>query len=495
MRWRFVRRALRESTSVDLQFDVPVRASSHQFEPGVIGMLRPVLLLPRGLDERLTAEQMSAVLAHERCHVLWRDNIGAIIHMASEAAFWFHPLVWWLGARLVDERERACDEQVLAEGHAPESYAEGVLKVCEHYLESQLMCVAGVSGAQLKKRIQDIMRSDLIRRLTSLQKAMLAAAAALAVLVPLVTGILRSSPALAQAGIPPSSIPETEQVSETVPAQAVESPPQALAQAVVAAPVVRAQSTPADRSVSQRELVFWDSAPRTAHPQSGFIAVQPDGILIDNIPLYYLIAEAYGVTQSQLDGLNFDDSPVGLCCYNVKTKGATLAGDPHERFSSEPTVPDQYRPALQGFLAKEFGLDIKRSKMQVDGYVMTVGAGGAKLKPTGSRPPEIIRFCVPMCVLLNETSGFGVEVAGYTPGEFAAILSKAMGRLVVDETDLQGYFYFDAWLPRDGSPPRVVEASEIFAKMEEQLGLHVEARRVTADVIQIVSLKEPDSRN
>jgi hypothetical protein len=36
--------------------------------------------------------------------------------MGVEALFWFHPLVWWLGARLMEERERACDEEVLLMG-------------------------------------------------------------------------------------------------------------------------------------------------------------------------------------------------------------------------------------------------------------------------------------------------------------------------------------------------------------------------------------------
>jgi len=36
--------------------------------------------------------------------------------MEVEAIFWFHPLVWWLGARLVEERERVCDEEVLVLG-------------------------------------------------------------------------------------------------------------------------------------------------------------------------------------------------------------------------------------------------------------------------------------------------------------------------------------------------------------------------------------------
>jgi bla regulator protein BlaR1 len=43
--------------------------------------------------------------------------------MTAEALFWFYPLVWWLGARLTDERERACDEEVLL-SREPKAYAE-----------------------------------------------------------------------------------------------------------------------------------------------------------------------------------------------------------------------------------------------------------------------------------------------------------------------------------------------------------------------------------
>src|SRR5215831_19436610 len=41
---------------------------------------------------------MEAILAHELCHVRRRDNLTATSQMAVQAVFWFHPLVWWLGA-------------------------------------------------------------------------------------------------------------------------------------------------------------------------------------------------------------------------------------------------------------------------------------------------------------------------------------------------------------------------------------------------------------
>ena len=88
---------------------IDILLSSASLEPGIFGVLRPVLLWPKGISEHLEDAHVEAIVAHEVWHVRRRDNLAAVLHMVVEAAFWFHPLVWWLGARLVDERERACD--------------------------------------------------------------------------------------------------------------------------------------------------------------------------------------------------------------------------------------------------------------------------------------------------------------------------------------------------------------------------------------------------
>jgi hypothetical protein len=196
VRWRAIRRALRGSVPVaGIDFPAPVRSTSQQFEPGIVGVFHPVLLLPQGIAERLSAEQMQAVLAHERCHLRWRDNLTATLHMLVETLFWFYPPVWWIGMRLIAERERACDEQVAREGHAPERYAEGILAVCEHYVISRLPCVSGVSGADLRKRIEDILRNTLAVNLDGPRKLLLATIACGAVAAPITAGMLSASPA------------------------------------------------------------------------------------------------------------------------------------------------------------------------------------------------------------------------------------------------------------------------------------------------------------
>ncbi len=149
-------------------------ANLDSIEPGVFGVFRPALLLPAGIAERLDRPQLEAILAHELCHVRRRDNLTATIHMAVQAIFWFHPLVWWLGARLVDERERACDEEVLRLGNAPQVYAEGILNVCKLYMETPLACMPGVTGSNLKMRIEAIMKNQIRRELGRGSKFLLA---------------------------------------------------------------------------------------------------------------------------------------------------------------------------------------------------------------------------------------------------------------------------------------------------------------------------------
>jgi beta-lactamase regulating signal transducer with metallopeptidase domain len=101
LRWCQVRALARAAMPLRMAEGVAVLSSPDRgFEPGVFGLLRPVILVPKGIAERLSAEQLDAILTHEICHVRRRDNIAAAVQMLVEALFWFHPLVWWLGRQL-----------------------------------------------------------------------------------------------------------------------------------------------------------------------------------------------------------------------------------------------------------------------------------------------------------------------------------------------------------------------------------------------------------
>jgi beta-lactamase regulating signal transducer with metallopeptidase domain len=200
--WRRIRAAVRASSplvlpDVGVEPSVQIRASRSLLEPGVVGLWRPVLLVPAGIEQHLAPQQLKAVLAHELCHVRRRDNGTAAIHMIVEAVFWFHPLVWWIGARLVEERERACDEHVLQLCGEPRAYAEGILNVCKLYVESPLACVSGVTGSNVRQRIEDIMSNRIGFRLNFARKAVLVAGATIAFGAPVVAGMM-TAPVQAQ---------------------------------------------------------------------------------------------------------------------------------------------------------------------------------------------------------------------------------------------------------------------------------------------------------
>jgi bla regulator protein blaR1 len=177
---------------------IEMLVSRTSLEPGIFGIVRPVLIWPEGISERLEDAHLEAILAHEVWHVRRRDNLAAAIHMVVEAIFWFHPLVWWLGARLIEERERACDEEVVELGSDREIYAESILKVCEFCVESPLACVSGVTGADLKKRMVHIMNESIARKLDFSRKLLLSAAGLLAVVVPIFFGLVNATPIRAQ---------------------------------------------------------------------------------------------------------------------------------------------------------------------------------------------------------------------------------------------------------------------------------------------------------
>jgi bla regulator protein blaR1 len=200
VRWREIKAIVRSATPSAINAPIPVLSSMALQEPGVAGILRPVMLLPAQIATQLDDAQLRSILEHELCHVRRRDNLTSSIHMIVEAVFWFHPLVWWIGARLMHERERACDEAYVRAGYPAQTYAEGILNVCRHYVASKLACVSGVSGAQLATRLEAIMKNETIVGLGRVKGILLGATALAILAAPVFVGL--TSPANAQAQTP-----------------------------------------------------------------------------------------------------------------------------------------------------------------------------------------------------------------------------------------------------------------------------------------------------
>jgi bla regulator protein BlaR1 len=381
-------------------------ASAAKLEPGVFGIFRQVIWLPNGIGNYLSDTQLDAILTHELCHVRRRDNLLAAIHMVVEAMFWFHPLVWWLGARLEEERERACDEEVLRLGGDPQAYAEGVLTVCEFYLTSPLACAAGVTGAHLRKRVEGIMSNRFVCGLSFGKKALLAGAGLLVIAGPIAVGLM----------VPPRSRAQS-------PAQSGE---------------MDLQFEVASIKHSDPSRMGSPAPPRMSSP--GLFRAEFS-------TLTGLAMQAYGLKQ----GFEIDwKSPwMGTELYGVEAKvpaGATKA---------------QIRIMLQRLLADRFGLVLHRETRQLPGYRLVVATGGPRLKQSAAAPKPgeaapalaqndvVVKNGIPH---LSDNAGTGelMTLAGtILRGRHESVeglaywLAQKLHEPVVDATGLAGEYDYD----------------------------------------------------
>ncbi len=176
-------------------------------EPAVVGIRRATILWPEALGARLTDDELEAVLAHEVCHVARRDNLSSLIQVVVEILFWFHPMVWWLSGRLVQERERACDEEVVHMVTDKQPYAAGIVKVCGFCLRAPAAFASGIGGSPLAQRIDRILGPASPR--ANPPAAIFPMIAVLMIAPPVAIGVLDAHRLIAQETTPAASQKET----------------------------------------------------------------------------------------------------------------------------------------------------------------------------------------------------------------------------------------------------------------------------------------------
>ncbi|MBC8120857.1 MAG: M56 family metallopeptidase [Gemmatimonadaceae bacterium] len=99
--------------------------------PMVVGLVDPVILIPRSLAEQLSEDEFDLVGLHELGHLRRWDDWTNLIQKLIEAAFFFHPAVLWIGRQLDLEREIACDDWVISTTGRPRPYAACLTKLVE----------------------------------------------------------------------------------------------------------------------------------------------------------------------------------------------------------------------------------------------------------------------------------------------------------------------------------------------------------------------------
>ena len=92
-----------------LRSPVPLRLHAALASPVTVGFFRPLVLLPASLLSGMPVPLLEALLAHELAHVRRWDYLVNLLQSVAEALLFFHPVVWWLSARLRIERELVAD--------------------------------------------------------------------------------------------------------------------------------------------------------------------------------------------------------------------------------------------------------------------------------------------------------------------------------------------------------------------------------------------------
>jgi len=431
-------------------------------EPGIFGVRRPVLMWPLGLSQILSDTQIVAIMAHECEHVRRRDNLIALIQGFVEVVFWFNPMVWLIGEKMIDERERACDERVL-EGTEPRTYADCILKVCAFCLESSMPCVAGVSGSELKKRVLRITKHSSSKPLGVGPGIGFILAATLAIGLPIGFGVVRGQ------SIPEQKKTETRQL----PAPLV--PP------------------------SNRELTLPEFEVSTVKPSKGdepsTTLFTPDSVRIVNLPLISILCTGFRTQLSRISGA---PAWVSTRSFNIEAKV-----NPEEAAKLARLNLDARRAMLLPLVVERFHLKYHLEKREITIYSLVVAKGGIKMKEIPPAAPGSKGASQPS-FLLNMGPG-RVESNG-TPLAFLALrLSDEVGKTVVDHTGLSGNYAFALeWTPesslelgsaagqsRSPTDPLKTAAPSVFTALQEELGLRLEPNKQLGDVVVIDSVEMP----
>ena len=101
--------------------------------PVIIGVLKPVILIPLGVLASMPADQLEAVLLHELAHIRRKDYLVNLIQGMAEAIFFFNPALRWLSAQLRIEREHCCDDIALVYVNKL-TFVQALVSFQEHFL-------------------------------------------------------------------------------------------------------------------------------------------------------------------------------------------------------------------------------------------------------------------------------------------------------------------------------------------------------------------------
>jgi uncharacterized protein (TIGR03435 family) len=214
------------------------------------------------------------------------------------------------------------------------------------------------------------------------------------------------------------------------------------------------------------------AAPPSAGPAPGGVR-----FVARNMPLNWLIGEAYYVSTSQISGL---PEELSSARYDIEAK------------ADRPVNRDQMRRMLRTLLEDRFRMSVRRETRELKARVLVVARGGPKLDENRDGGELAIRK-----ISGNKTSYHNMPMSF-----FANLLSGAVDEPVVDQTGLSGSYDFtlDYYYARDHVGQGVLEGREpapdpngasLYTALEQQLGLKLESRKERVQFLVIDHIQKP----
>ncbi len=140
---------------------VELRESLRINTPMVLGIWRPLILLPVGLVSGFSPRQVESILAHELAHIRRHDYLANLLQTLAEIVLFFNPAVWWISSLIRIEREHCCDDIAVDLTGDAVTFVK-TLATLEEYRHTHTGLAIGFTGnkGSLLSRIQRLAGTD-----------------------------------------------------------------------------------------------------------------------------------------------------------------------------------------------------------------------------------------------------------------------------------------------------------------------------------------------
>ncbi len=444
MRWTLTRPAPSEwrqalarlSARLGVSSAVSLRVSAIVQSPVVIGAWRPLVLVPVGMLTGLPAVQVEALLLHELAHIRRHDYLANLLQSVAEALLFYHPAVWWVSSHIRTERERCCDDAAVALSGDVLEYVNALAELVA--IRPAHLAAVGANGGSLAHRIARLLGESRPTRRNGLARGTVLGVVLLA----------------------------------------------AAAYGVFAQTETRMEFQAASVKLN------------TANPPHHMVRPLSGGrLMTENAPLQLLIQNAYSVQAYQVVG-----GPAW-----IETDGYDIEAKPDGEASTA-----QMRLMLQSLLADRFKLALHRDTRQLPVYGIAAAKGSFNppspkedcvSAPPG--PPQPGTFPCGRVGINGSPSGLEINGHKAPMAEFVRTLAMVMGHPVIDHTGFTGEF--DIYLtftpdesleglppgPPGVSLPNDITKPNIFAALQDQLGLKLTSSKGPVEVLVIDHVERP----